>query len=98
MNTPLNAKIYERSYPYMSKDLQNVDRDWKKVVGYCNRLEIFADGTGSTFVPNYTNEYIQWTTVPELEDPDENQLIIAAIQEDIKLGNGVLSSARAIAV
>lgn len=31
MNTPLNAKIFERSFAYMSKDLVNVDRDWQKV-------------------------------------------------------------------
>lgn len=33
MNTPLNAKIFERSFVYMSRDLKNVDRDWQKVTG-----------------------------------------------------------------
>ena len=50
MNTPLNKKIFERSFVYMSKDLTNVPRDWTKVVGYCKRLGIL-DGE---FVPNYT--------------------------------------------
>ena len=50
MNTPLNAKIFERSFIYMSKDLVNVDRDWQKVTNYCKRLEILS----GDFVPNYT--------------------------------------------
>ena len=28
MGTTLNRKIFERSYAYFSKDLQNVNRDW----------------------------------------------------------------------
>ncbi|KAG8745168.1 glycylpeptide N-tetradecanoyltransferase [Ceratobasidium sp. 414] len=31
MNTPLNEKIYERSFTYMSRDSANVPRDWTKV-------------------------------------------------------------------
>lgn len=33
LNNPLQQKIFERSFVYMSKDLSNVPRDWTKVVG-----------------------------------------------------------------
>jgi hypothetical protein len=35
MNTRLNALQFDRSFNYMSKDLANVMRDWKKVVSAC---------------------------------------------------------------
>lgn len=54
MNTPLNKKIFERSFVYMSKDLVNVARDWNKVVGYTKRLGVIQ----GDFEPNYTNEFI----------------------------------------
>lgn len=38
MNTPLNAKIFERSFTYMSKDLRNVARDWNKVTNVRSRI------------------------------------------------------------
>lgn len=64
MNTPLNFKIFERSFVYMSKDMSCVARDWNKVVGvcapslaasltswqYCKRLGVIE----GEFVPNYT--------------------------------------------
>lgn len=50
MRTEINAKIFERSFAYMSTDCYNVERDWTKVTSYCKRLGIL-DGE---FTPNYT--------------------------------------------
>ncbi|KAM0754946.1 NMT1-domain-containing protein [Meredithblackwellia eburnea MCA 4105] len=91
MNTPLNAKIFERSFIYMSKDLRNVDRDWQKVTSYCKRLEIL-DGE---FKPNYTNEFIQWEFDPELVDPAQNQVLVAQEQDRVKIHGGCLCRNRA---
>lgn len=34
MNSPLQDKIFERSFVYMSRDAANVPRDWNKVTKY----------------------------------------------------------------
>ncbi|KAI8895240.1 NMT1/THI5 like-domain-containing protein [Globomyces pollinis-pini] len=54
LNTADQRSIYDRSMPYFSKDLLNVQRDWNKVTGYCKRLELIKDD----FVQNQTNEFI----------------------------------------
>ncbi|GAA5902235.1 uncharacterized protein JCM6883_001340 [Sporobolomyces salmoneus] len=89
MRTPLNEKIFERSINYMSKDLVNVERDWNKVTGYCKRLGLL----GNDFKPNYTNEFIAWEHEPQPSDPDANQKVIAAKQEVVRNGGGVLNAA-----
>ncbi|EPQ52999.1 TPA thiamine biosynthesis protein [Gloeophyllum trabeum ATCC 11539] len=92
MNTPLNAKIFERSFTYMSMDCANVPRDWHKVTNYCKRLGV----VGQEFEPNYSNDYLSWPRNPDVADPDENQRIVAAKQEEVKAKGGVLSGAPAI--
>ncbi|KAJ9094737.1 protein phosphatase regulator pig1 [Naganishia friedmannii] len=62
MNTRLNALQFDRSFNYMSRDLANVMRDWKKVTNYCKRLGI----VDNTFQMNMTNEFLKW----KLEDQD----------------------------
>ncbi|ORY40072.1 NMT1/THI5 like-domain-containing protein [Leucosporidium creatinivorum] len=86
MRTEINAKIFERSFAYMSVDNYNVARDWDKVTNYCKRLGILA----GDFTPNYTNEFIGWPQEPELVSPTENQILIAAEQEKVKNGGGCL--------
>lgn len=44
------AKIYERCFPFMSRDLRNVERDWLKVSSYCHRIGVCDED----FKPNYT--------------------------------------------
>ncbi|KAJ9619930.1 Glycylpeptide N-tetradecanoyltransferase [Taxawa tesnikishii (nom. ined.)] len=56
MGTELNRKIFERSFAYFSKDLQNVKRDWVKVTKYGKRLGVLDQ----KFEPNYTNEFLEW--------------------------------------
>merc|ERR1711956_127383 len=36
----LYAKIYQRTLPYFSRDLLNVDRDWEKVGQFCKHLGV----------------------------------------------------------
>ncbi|KAL8281534.1 hypothetical protein RQP46_006218 [Phenoliferia psychrophenolica] len=87
MNTPLNAKIFERSFQYMSKDLVNVDRDWQKVTNYCKRLDILE----GDFTPNYTNEFITWKLEPEPVDPVANQVLVAKEQVRVSVEGGILT-------
>lgn len=90
MREPIQAKIFERSFAYMSVDNVNVKRDWLKVTAYCKRLGILA----GDFQPNYTNEFVTWDLEPELVTPDEKQVQIAEQQERVKEGKGVLSRAQ----
>lgn len=46
----LFGKIYERCFPFMSRDLRNVKRDWVKVSAYCHRIGV----CDANFTPNYT--------------------------------------------
>lgn len=80
MNTPLNLKKFQRCFAYMSESLYNVHRDWKKVTGYGKRLEILPPD----YVPNYTNELLEWPEPKEAEDPLENQRRIAVHQEECR--------------
>ncbi|KAG9090043.1 glycylpeptide N-tetradecanoyltransferase [Ceratobasidium sp. UAMH 11750] len=86
MNTPLNEKIYERSFTYMSRDSANVPRDWTKVTNYSKRLGIVSDD----FTPNMTNEFLSWPLLNEVADPIENQKRIARRQMQISMNGGVL--------
>ncbi|KAL1925369.1 uncharacterized protein VTP21DRAFT_252 [Calcarisporiella thermophila] len=52
--SPLNRRIFERSLPYFSKNLENVERDWNKVTNYCKRLGLIDN----SFQQNYTNEFV----------------------------------------
>lgn len=49
LNVPLYSKIYQRTLPYFSRDLSNVQRDWSKVK-FMNTLYIFC-----TFSTIFTN-------------------------------------------
>ncbi|KEP48596.1 thiamine biosynthesis protein [Rhizoctonia solani 123E] len=87
MNTPLNEKIYERSFTYMSRDAANVVRDWTKVANYSKRLGIVPDD----FSPNMTNEFLSWPLLDDIADPIENQKRIARRQMQIAMNGGVLT-------
>lgn len=77
MATELNQKIFERSYAYFSSDLKNVLRDWTKVTKYGKRLGVLDQA----FVPNYTNEFLQWDLDAESSNPTKDQNDIAEIQK-----------------
>lgn len=81
-NSPLQDRIFERSFAYMSVDNHNVERDWTKVTTYSKRLGIVDEN----FVGNYTNEYLSWKPEEETETPDEKQKTIAAYQKDVAAG------------
>ena len=84
MNTPVNRKIFERSFAYFSPDLQNVKRDWEKVTRYGKRLEVLDEN----FTPNYTNEYLAWGLEEEAGDPAGDQKRMIALQEGVKQNGG----------
>ncbi len=39
-NTDLNKKIFYHALPFISRDLQNIDRDWEKVSCYAKKIKI----------------------------------------------------------
>ncbi|KAK5709285.1 Glycylpeptide N-tetradecanoyltransferase [Elasticomyces elasticus] len=79
MGTPLNRKIFERSFAYFSKDLKNVARDWEKVTRYGKRLGVLSE----SFTPNYTNEYLNWKMEEDQADPTGDQKRMVALQQEI---------------
>lgn len=84
MGTELNRKMFERSFIYFSKDLKNVQRDWDKVTRYGKRLGVLDE----SFVPNYTNGYLDWTLSEESGDPSGDQKRVAQLQKDITASGG----------
>lgn len=92
MRTDLASKQFARTYNYMRADLANVDRDWKKVTGYSQRLGIFPQD----LQPNYTNEYLSWELDDEAKvDGDAKQREVAAKQANVAATGGVLLNATA---
>ncbi|KAI9817133.1 MAG: glycylpeptide N-tetradecanoyltransferase [Pycnora praestabilis] len=79
MGTPLNKKIFERSYAYFSKDLKNVQRDWQKVTKYGKRLGVLD----MDFEPNYTNSFLSWNLEGESADPTGDQKRMVQLQKEI---------------
>ncbi|OJD36230.1 thiamine biosynthesis protein [Diplodia corticola] len=82
--TPVNHKIFERSFAYFSRDLQNVDRDWQKVTRYGKRLGVLDE----TFQPNYTNVYLEWALDADSVDPLGDQKRMAQLQKDVAAKGG----------
>lgn len=79
MGSELNRKIFERSFAYFSKDLKNVARDWEKVTRYGKRLGVLDED----FVPNYTNEFLEWDGEGEQVDPTGDQKKMVELQQEI---------------
>jgi pyrimidine precursor biosynthesis enzyme len=69
MASPVNRKIYERSYAYFSKDLKK----------YGKRLGVLD----ADFVPNYTNEFLTWKLEGDSADPTGDQKRMLALQQDV---------------
>ena len=86
MGTPVNRKIFERSYAYFSRDLQNVRRDWEKVTRYGKRLGVLKPD----FVPNYTNELLSWKLDDESPDPIGDQKRMVELQQKVALNGGYM--------
>ncbi|PLN85934.1 thiamine biosynthesis protein [Aspergillus taichungensis] len=84
MGTPVNRKIFERSFAYFSRDLKNVSRDWAKVTAYGKRLGILDE----TFQPNYTNQYLSWTLDGDSADPTGDQKRMVKLQEEVAVEGG----------
>lgn len=84
MGTPVNRKIFERSYAYFSSDLKNVRRDWEKVTKYGKRLGVLEDG----FTPNYTNVFLAWKLEGDSADPMGDQKRMAELQEKVARDGG----------
>ncbi|WEW56899.1 Glycylpeptide N-tetradecanoyltransferase [Emydomyces testavorans] len=84
MGTPVNRKIFERSYAYFSRDLKNVARDWDKVTRYGKRLGILDEA----FVPNYTNRFLTWELEAESADPVGDQKRMCALQKEVAREGG----------
>ncbi|KAI0808650.1 NMT1-domain-containing protein [Xylaria sp. FL0064] len=84
MDTPLNRKIFERSYAYFSQDLKNVKRDWDKVTAYGKRLGVL----NVNFEPNYTNEFLDWKLEDASPDPTGDQKRMVDLQKDVAAKGG----------
>lgn len=84
MGTPVNRKIFERSYAFFSQDVKNVTRDWQKVTNYGKRLGILDP----SFVPNYTNEYLSWPLEADSVDPCGDQKRMVELQKQVAADGG----------
>ncbi|OJJ49011.1 hypothetical protein ASPZODRAFT_59973 [Penicilliopsis zonata CBS 506.65] len=84
MGSPVNRKIFERSYAYLSRDLKNVRRDWDKVTRYGKRLGVLDEA----FVPNYTNAFLSWSLDSDSADPVGDQKRMAALQKEVAVEGG----------
>ena len=84
MGTPVNRKIFERSYAFFSQDVKNVNRDWQKVTNYGKRLGILDP----SFVPNYTNEYLGWPLEADSVDPCGDQKRMVELQKQVAADGG----------
>lgn len=84
MGTPVNRKIFERSFAYFSRDLKNVRRDWEKVTNYGKRLGILDE----SFVSNYTNELLSWELEGDSTDPLGDQMRMAELQKKVAVEGG----------
>lgn len=84
MGSPVNRKIFERSYAYFSRDMKNVNRDWNKVTNYGKRLGILDP----SFVGNYTNEYLGWALEPDSVDPCGDQKRMVELQKEVASEGG----------
>ncbi|KAF2152515.1 putative thiamine biosynthesis protein [Myriangium duriaei CBS 260.36] len=85
MGTPVNRKIFERSFAYFSRDLKNVDRDWNKVTAYGKRLGVLP----ADYKPNYTNEFLQgWDLAKDSTDPTGDQKKMAELQKVVREQGG----------
>ncbi|KAI6085038.1 NMT1 protein [Hypoxylon rubiginosum] len=84
MGTDLNRKIFERSFAYFSRDLQNVQRDWAKVTRYGKRLGVLDE----SFAPNYTNAFLSWDLGGESADPTGDQKRMVELQNDVACRGG----------
>lgn len=84
MKTEVNQKIFERSFPYFSKDLKNVQRDWDKVTNYGKRLGVL----GVDFEPNKTNRFLEWPLDGDSKDPTGDQKRMEVLQNDVATKGG----------
>jgi len=66
LDNNLYAKIYQRTLPYFSRDLLNVDRDWEKVGQFCKHLGVLETDFDQHSV--WTNEHVpEANTSPEVQ-------------------------------
>lgn len=65
LRNPIYEKVYQRTLPYFSRTLLNVDRDWEKVTKYCKHLGVAEPN----FTPTecWTNEFVPMMGKPRLE-------------------------------
>ncbi|KAJ3077211.1 glycylpeptide N-tetradecanoyltransferase [Podochytrium sp. JEL0797] len=54
LGSDLNRKMFDRSLPYFSASLENVQRDWTKVTNFSKTLGVVDE----SFVQNMTNEFL----------------------------------------
>jgi pyrimidine precursor biosynthesis enzyme len=84
MGSPLNRKMFERSFAYFSRDLKNVKRDWEKVTKYGKRLGVLHED----FEPNYTNEFLAWALDADSTDPCGDQRRMVELQTEVARTGG----------
>ncbi|RLO00912.1 hypothetical protein DYB28_014679, partial [Aphanomyces astaci] len=58
-------KIFQRTLPYFSRTLLNVDRDWNKVGNFCKYLHVLENDVDQNSV--WTNELVPSMGKPSVE-------------------------------
>ena len=64
LNCPLYTKIFNRTLPYFSRDLNNVARDWNKVGDFCKHLNVLDTQFDQSSI--WTNEHVPLTGTPSV--------------------------------
>jgi ABC-type nitrate/sulfonate/bicarbonate transport system substrate-binding protein len=73
LDTPLYTQIFQRSLPYFSRELLNVDRDWNKVGQFCKHLGVLETEFNVTDV-SLTSTFPPWASPPSLLSPQAESL------------------------
>ena len=76
LRTDLYGKIYQRTLPYFSRDLLNVQRDWEKVGQFCKHLGVLENEFDQHSI--YTNEHVPSMGTPDVMPVTEGGILKTA--------------------
>jgi len=76
LDNKLYRRIFDRTMPYFSRDLRNVDRDWEKVGQFCKHLDVLENDFDQHSV--WTNDF-----VPEMGKPTNEPITPGGVGIDL---------------
>lgn len=79
LDNPLYQQIFQRSLPYFSRDLLNVDRDWNKVGQFCKHLGVLETQFDVNDV--WTNELVPMMGRPSVDPITPGGILKCGLQK-----------------